>query len=215
MKQEEIIKQLKQLNKIEPRPDTIAEIKGNIFLQLRAEEKMHWGWLKRFSMPFTSQFKANSFMVYGSAIALVIFVFLLIGAGFLPNTANKIFLSVRIATAPNQYEKAKIAFSYTQAQIDALNKSNYKLDKHKLTEISRTIAFANTQLSRLKLMGEKGKYTSQQCKGLYRSYHTSLENLDHYITTSSPNEEDKQSIAPLKMQISNYEKQVERKLNLY
>lgn len=215
MKQEEIIKQLKQLNRIEPDLKTLSEIKQDIYFQLQSEEKVSiWDWLKQFTKLPPFSLKANPVMTYGLA-ALAIFVFLSISTGVLPNTASKIFLSVRIATAPNQYEKAKVVFSYAQTQIDALNKSNNKLDNYKLTDISRTIAFANTELSGLKLMGEKGKYTSEQCKELYRSYHTSLENLDHYITTSSPNEEDKQSIAPLKTQISNYEKQAEQKLKLY
>ncbi len=187
MKQEEIIKQLKQLHKIEPKPDTIAQIKSNIYHNLQIPK------------PSTFQFKANSFMVYGLAIAFAIFV----------------FLSIRIATSQNQFEKASIALSYAQGKINTVIVASNKLNENKIKDISQSIALANGELSKLKLMGEKGRYTSEQCEELYRSYHASLEKLDNNITTSSTNDADKQSIAPLKTQISNYEKQAEQKLKLY
>lgn len=213
MKQEKLIHQLKMLRKIEPRADTIAEIKQQASLQLRVRKNVDiWVSLRRFRKHFSVMFDAHPFIGFGTAIALAVLALLSVSSGLLPKTATTIYLSVAMATLPNQYEKAKFALSYTQAQIDALSAGNTAVNTGKLTDLSREIAFADAQMSGLKLMGEKGKYTSGQCKELYRQYHASLENLDHMLLANS---ETKQSIGQLHTQISDYEKHAEQKLNLY
>lgn len=216
MKQADLILQLKSLKSIKPDSSILMSLEKDIHSRLEIDEgNSVWEKMKSFASNIFLTFKTNPFASYGIATALLVVVLLSISTGFLPNGINKTLLYAKIATAPNQYIKASIALSYAQDKINNVRVSSNKLSEDKIKDISQSIAFANVELSGLKLMGEKGKYTSEQCKELYRSYHASLENLDSNITTSFPNEKDKQSIASLKTQISNYENQAEQKLKIY
>lgn len=215
MKQEDLIKQLKLLKSVQPDSHTLMSIEGEIYSQLEIDKKnSHWDRMKYFS-DNVFLIKSNPFTSYGMVAALFVIVFLSISTGFLPNAMNNTLLYAKIATAPNQYEKAKIAFSYTQTQTETLNNNNNKINPHKLVEISRTITLANTELSALKLVGEKGKYTSQQCQQLYKEYSQYLERLNRLISKKSIDNGDEKSIELLKAQIAGYEKQSELKLKIY
>ncbi|GEM_PF-2549941 len=216
MKQKDVIEQLKSLKSIRPNSHTLMSIERDIYYQLKIDKRYSvWERMTCFFKDVFLTFKSNPIASYGIAAALLIIVFLSISTGFLPNEINKTLLYAKIAVAPNQYEKAKIAFSYTQAQTDMLDKNNSKLDTYQLTEVSRTIALANTQLSGLKLMGEKGKYTSQQCQELYKEYSQHLEKLDSLLSKVSIDNGDEESIELLKAQIAGYEKESEQKLKVY
>ncbi len=216
MKQEDVIRQLNLLKLIKPGSHTLKTIERDVYSQLKINENSSiWERVTCFSKNVYLTFKSNPFPSYTIATVLLIIVFLSISTGFLPNEINKTLLYAKIAVAPNQYEKAKIAFSYTQAQTDMLDKNSSKIDTYKLTEVSRTIALANTQLSGLKLMGEKGKYTTQQCQELYKEYSQHLEKLDSLLSKTSIDNGDKKSIEFLKAQIAGYEKESEQKLKGY
>lgn len=216
MKQEDLTKQLKLLKSIQPDYHTLLSIERDVYSQLKTDKRYSlWERMKCFPDNAFLLFKANPFASTSIAFTFLIIVFLSISIGFLPNEINKTMLYAKIATAPNQYEKAKIAFSYTQVQTDALNKNDNKLDTYKLKEVSRTIALANTELSGLKLIGEKGKYTSQQCQQLYKEYSRYLEKLDSLLSKQALNNEDQKSVMDLRMQIAVYEKQSEQKLRFY
>lgn len=216
MKQADLILKLKSLKSIQPDYDVLKTIEKDVYSRFETNESNFiLRRIKAFSSNVFLTFKTNPFASYGIAAALLIVVFLSVSTGFLPNEINKTLLYAKIATAPNQYVKASLALSYAQTKLDAVNLKRNIHNQNGIKDISKSIALANIELSELKLMGDHGKYTSTQCKQLYRNYQTSLENLDHYITTSSLNREDKESMASLKIQISNYEKQAEQKLNLY
>lgn len=219
MKQIDVILQLKSLKSIQPDSNVLKTIEKNVYSHLKTDDRNFvWKQIKSFSSNIfliLKILKTNPFTTYSIGVAFLIVVFLSVYTGFLPNEISKTLLYTKIAVAPNQYIKASIALSSAQTKIDSINYTSNKLHKNEIKDISQSIALANQELSALKLMGEKGKYTQSECQELYRSYHTSLENLDHHITASSSNEEDKQSIASLKTQISNYEKQAEQKLKLY
>lgn len=216
MKQADLILKLKSLKSIQPDSNILKTIEKDVYSHLETNESNFvLRRIKSFSSNIFLTFKTNPFASYGVAAALLLVVFLSVSTGFLPNEINKTLLYAKIATAPNQYVKASLALAYAQTKINTVNLKRNKPNENGIKDISRSIALANIELSELKLMGEKGKYSSVQCKDLYRNYQTSLENLDHYIATSSTNIEDKESIALLKTQIFNYEKQAEQKLNLY
>lgn len=78
--------------------------------------------------------------------------------------------------------------------------------------MSHSLALANTEMTGLKLIGEKGKYTMKDCLSLYSIYHNSLETMKNTVSTqdnSSPEEE------KLLSEIKQYEKQSEQKLSKY
>lgn len=214
MREEEIIEQLKSLKSIQPDSSVLMGVKKDIHSHLKiGKSDSVCDKVKSYSNHIFPLFKTNPFASYSIVIALFVVILLSIYSGFLPNTMNKVLLYSRIVTAPNQYIKASIALSYAQDKINTLNAN--KLDENKTKDISQSIAFANTELSGLKLLGETGIYTSEQCKELYRSYYASLENLDKSTTANSPNDKDNQALASLKVKISGYKKQAEQKLNRY
>lgn len=215
MKQEELILKLKSLKSIQPDSNILMDIKKDVDLRIEAgENNFVLKRIKSFLSNVSLTFKANPFASYGITVALVVVIFLSVSTGFLPNEINKTLLYAKIVTAPNRYVKASIALSYAQTKLDSGNLKKNIQSSNGIKDISNSIAIANVELSDLKLMGEKGIYTSAQCKDLYKSFQTSLYNLDQYITASYPNGGDKSTIL-LKTQISNYEKQAEQKLNLY
>lgn len=216
MKQASIIKKLRSLKLIQPDSETLRATEKNVYFRIKTNQSSSiWEQVRSLSSSAFNIFKANPFGSYSLTVALLVIIVISISSGFLPNKINKTLLYAKIATAPNQYVRARIALSNAQDKINTVNVASNKISENKIKDISQSIALANTELSELKLMGEKGKYTSEQCKELYRNYHNSLENLDHYITTSSLGRGDEQSKAFLKTQISNYEKEAEQKLKLY
>lgn len=216
MKQTDLILKLKLLKSIQPNSGVLKTIERDVYSRIEVDGsnfvlrqmKLFWG-------DVSLIFKINPIASYGVVAALAVVVFLSVYTGFLPNELNKTLFYTKIAIASNQYERASLALSYAQTKIATVIFERNAPDQNGIKDISKSIALANTELSELKLMGEEGKYTSAQCKELYRNYQTTLENLDRYIYTSSPNGENKDSVDLLETQILNYEKQAEMKFNLY
>lgn len=198
MKDEYVIRKLKLLKKVEPGSGVILAVEKNVYSKIEPET----------GLPFPQKY--NPFVFYGLA-AFAFAILLLFATGILPNRFDEAALYSRVALARNQYVKANLALSNAKDKINRLI-SNKKIDKNKTSDISRTLAFAQGELSGLKLMGEKGKYTSEECKKLYGEYHLYLEKLKTYFKETNSNGEE---ISVLESQIDKYEKESGQKLKLY
>lgn len=198
MKDEYVIAKLKLLKKVEPGAGAVLDVKRRIDSEIKPGENI--------SVIFQ---KPMPFVFYGAA-TLTFAILVLFITGILPNGFGQAVLYSRIVLAQNQYEKADLTLSYTKGKIDGLV-SKGKISSSSALGISKTLAYANDELSGLKLMGEKDKYSSSQCKELYKSYDVYLWKLDNYLARAGLNPE----INLLRSQIRAYEKESARKLNLY
>ncbi len=208
MEQPDVIRQLQSLKSVKPNSHTLRAIERNIFLRLETGERDSvWERIQRLPSRVFVIFKSNPFTAYSTAAVLLIVVYLSISTGFLPGVINTAWFNVKIATAPNQYVKASLALSQAQAKIDNASFTN----ETKINDLFRSVALANSELAGLHLMGEEGKYTSQQCQELYRNYLRYLGHLDRILSIQAKFE----PIEQLDAQIKLYEQQAESRLDQY
>lgn len=204
MKKTDLIKQLKLLHQIDPSDRVMGEIGKKIELKIK-DVRLEIP-KKENNMPETliNSLKTNKSWVFVLAFTVIIIIFA--GSGPFSDLSKSIVLSTRIAIAPNQYEKTRIAIEYVKKQ---------QYDSSQIEKFSNTLAMADTQLSQLKLMGEKGKYTTKQCKTEYLEFYNYLENTKKYISTVTVEKEDEKAVTQLKSQMNQYQNRADSKLKLY
>jgi len=173
MKDKQIIEQLHLLQTVKPDAKTLRLIRKRIPAQGIFNKGMN----------FRKLFSVTQLLPL-TAFAGIVIIFLIIMI-FLQNIFTSAWISATIALAPNHYEKAKIALENVQNQLSSLKDNN--ADSNKLNNLSQALALANTEMSGLQLVGEKGKYTSYQCEELYEFYHKDLEQTQNVIISSKNN----------------------------
>lgn len=208
MKEDKFTQKLKTLKKLEPNSKMLASIKDTVYLSVQNEKKETV--LEKCEEFFKHIFiilKTKPLVSYAFVVGIFLIAFIVYNSGFLFNNLHKIELYAEVETAPNQYLKARIALADTQSSysIDTITDGN-------ATNLSQSIAFSNTQLSQLKLKGEKGKYTMQECRALYSQYIQYLQTLQNKLAFQNEN---KQSVSKLKTQIISYTEQAEIKVHRY
>jgi hypothetical protein len=197
MKEKKLIENLQLLQSVQPDSYTLCEIKNKVDSKVLYNKNYN----KRKWFAFTP---LTTLIAFTTIIFFIIVVVYL-----LPNTIENAITTTKIALAPNQYEKAKIAFVNADNQFIIMQKKNF--DKQKVISLSQSLALANTQMSGLKLIGEKGKYSSQNCLSLYAQYHKSLEIMKSAISSHKNSPEDTQLLAKIRQ----YDDQSEKKLHEY
>lgn len=197
MKEKKLIEELQLLQSVQPDSYTLRVIKKKVDMEVLGNN--NFSIRKWFSFTPLTTF---------IAIAAVIF-FIIVVTRFLPDTIENDFIVAKIVLASNQYERAKIAVVNVDNQFVVLQQKNF--DKRKVILLSQSLALANNQMSGLKLIGEKGKYTSSDCLSLYAKYHKSLETMKNSISSQQNFPEDTQLLAKIKQ----YDDQSEKKLHEY
>ncbi len=198
MKEKQVIDNLQLLQSVQPDRHTLLLIQKRVCSQIFPEK--HFTFRKWLTVtPIIP-------LVAVTAVVLV----LLVVMGFFPRVYEKAFVTARIALAPNQYEKAKIAFAYADQQFFSLKKNSFSSSDVK--SFFGSLALANSEMAGLKLTGEKGKYTKEQCLILYSEYHSSLEAMKKEVALMD-NSSQKKTL--LLTEIKNYDEQSERKLHKY
>ena len=195
MNDKQVIKKLIILKSIEPDDETLRLIRKRISPPVSI-----------ISFDFTKWFiKKPLISVFALASVVIIFtatVFLF------SNFLDKTILYAKITFASNHYEKAKIALSNVQNQVDSFQKN--LPNNTKIKELSSSLALANQEMSGLQLIGEKGKYTSYQCEELYESYHKDLQTIEDTIDQTNNNQG-----KALISQAKQYDKEAAMKLEKY
>lgn len=201
MKDQQAIKKLQLLKTMQPSKKALKGIKEGVYHQIQPETKMRtfFSTHDRFRSPASLQFYRVAF--YAGAFAFLLIMFLFASTIFFPNQIHNAFLYGRLAFASNQYQKAQIALTDTKSRF-ADNKSA----QENINELAYSLTVTNTQLTELKLKGEKGKYTAQECHQIYQEYLIYLESKEKVISSHN---------STLKSQINSYEEQAERKLHMY
>jgi len=198
MKKKQAIKKLQLLQLVQPDNVTLRAIHKTVLSEIPVQE----------------QFSIREWLSISPVIQLVAFgavvIFLSVLTRFMPDAFEKALVYSKIAAASNQYEKAKIAFAYVNDQFSSMKNNSF--DSSKMESVSQALTLANTQMSGLKLVGEKGKYTSQQCLELYEAYHTDLKNMDRLISSKASQSAQKGILAS---EVEKYDQQSEKKLHNY
>ena len=185
MNEKQIIKKLTLLQNVQPNKTLFTNMKNNVYQQVSPKRKLQ-SKLLRF---FPAQYLSFAFVL----------IFIL-GVAYLmqPGSLHTIVLDTKLTFAANQYERANTVFSDTKS-----------ISKGDSGKFAYAIARTNTEMSELKLKGEKGKYTEQQCLMLYRQYLSFLDNEATIISTTG------QQSSQVKSQINAYREQAEKKLHMY
>lgn len=173
MKEREIIKKLQLLQSVQPEKHMLHAIRKQVEFPNTGEDRLHL--TKKFSI-FT--------LIYPIVFASIIMV--IITTSLFPDYLENTLTAARIALAVNHYDKAKIALEKIQERTAVLQHAN---NANTIVSFSYTLAVANTQISQLRLVGEKGKYTSYQCLELYESYHKDLEKIQSALHPEKNNNE--------------------------
>ena len=189
MKEEQVISELKRLKTVLPPQAVLNEMKHSIYRKVGAEQKK----------PLQS-----TFMFALPVLAFVLLLVIFISSLFLTNQLETAILYSKMSFASNQYQKARIAFADITNRFhvtEPLRGNPY--------EFSHSLAIANTELSNLKLKGEKGKYTEQECRQIYHEYLSYLKKEEKNIPVNNS------TYSSVRSQISTYEEQAEKKLHMY
>ena len=195
MTEKTIIKKLRLLQSVQPDFYTLHSIEKEIQNEIGFKKQFHLENLFSFS-PVTS------------FIALAAVVLLFVGTFFIffQDTVSRFIITTEISFAPDQYQKAKISLDFTKSQF--INSPN------NIASLSQSLALANTEMSGLRLKGETGKYTMQQCLALYTQYHAYLESLKNEVSSKNSSL-NKQETTALLLEIKHYDQQTENKLHKY
>ncbi len=209
MKENEAIRQLKQLKAIKPSDHALESMKRDIFYLIQTDKSQH---------SFFNILQLSPVFVYGT-LALAIFLLVLTNSIIpLSSVVEKTYLMVQITFAQNKYQKANIAFVYAEEKLIELKNSNGQLSASQIENVSQATNLANTQLASLNLVGEEGKYTGAQCQQLYKKYYNYLEEAKNAVAlkAASPNDNiSETSIQLLNTQLEAYEQQAKVRLNHY
>lgn len=197
MKDKQIIEKLQLLRSVKPDDETLRLIHKKSTSQLFGEN--NYSTRKWFSLASLIPFAAFA----------AVLIFLSVMTGFLPGIIHNSIIVTEISFAPNHYIKAKLAVANAEDQF-AIYKQ--QPDANKLSALTQSLALANTQMTKLQLVGEKGKYSMKDCLTLYTSYHNSLETIKKTLSSQTiPSNEKGQFLR----KINQYDEQAERKLHLY
>lgn len=193
MNEKQVIKKLYLIKSVKPDDMTLRLIRKQIASPISTT--------KNFSL---EKWFAKKRLIPLYALASFIIIFT-IAVLLFSNLLEEIVISARIALASNHYEKAKIALAHVQGQADSLHNS---YSKSNVSELSKSLALANTEMSGLQLIGERGKYSSYQCKELYESYHKDLQSIENTTDKNG-------KFGSLISQAEEYDKQATLKLKNY
>lgn len=191
MREREVSKKLQLLQSVQPNMLVLYQIRKRISAKKQREQK---------------------FSMFALLTAVIVLTFI-ITIIYFPFTINKVLASLEVAIATNQYDKAKIAVAYADSQFSLMKKNQFK--KRDIKPISQSLALANTEMDGLKLMGEKGKYTSLQCLSLYIAYHDSLEAMEKAMAMEIVSSQDEHTQMLLLAELKKYDEQSERKIHKY
>ena len=197
MKNKKVIDNLKLLQTVQPDKLTLQKIHKQVISQKSGTHSFEFGFRKWFRL--TPLIPLIGFTV--------VCIFIVAAISFSPEF-HEVIVSVKIALAPNHYEKAKIALRNVHDQI--YNMQSDPFNESKLTLLSDSLILTNTEMSGLQLVGEKGKYTSYQCLDLYEAYHNDLKKLN--ISLKSHESDAGNS---LDTKVNLYDLQAKRKLKNY
>jgi hypothetical protein len=218
MKEDQLINQLKYFKKLEPRPGEMISMENRILNDIGREEVTRVsGFSKAFSR--LREFFRVYPVSYGFTLAFAVFVIVTFTTiSPFRNTIKFAWVSTRIVLASNIYQKASLAFAYSQNQLGDLPVAPNHDTVSKIKDLADSANVANSYLAGLHLVGEPGKYTNDQCLELYRKYVIFLEKFQANVLNDMKNSKDNTSKSELQNiynRITLFDKQADLRLKSY
>jgi hypothetical protein len=161
---------LQKLRTIEPSEDTLRAIKLRVDERVRELKTRPHHVVSPYVSFFQQSRKVSFFLVPAMAFSFL-FVFGLYSAGYLEQTK----LAVTIASAPHAHASSRIALASLDKQSEPVLLA--MADTADMDDLSRAISVSTKTLDGLKLMGEPGKYTLEECLSDYHDFYEKLEDL--------------------------------------
>lgn len=219
MNEDKVISKIKQLKKIEPSREALSQLRQDIYSRIDSQKVSHTFNLPRVFSGFLNFLKPRPRFLYTA----VIIIFLLVtttalNINFLTQQSRLAIVQTQIALVANKYEKSQLALTFSQNQLVNIKQTNQKDLATQVKYLSDATAETNTRLASLNLMGEKGKYTNEQCLAIYKNYQVYLEQLKPTIKEKIAQTSDttlQKKLQSFSDQIDQYEKQAEVRLKLY
>lgn len=201
MNERQISKKLTYLRSVHPNQQILTKIRQEVAREIDGKDV---GLLSLFWQFFAKKKPVRSYRFSPLAITLAIFVvFFLFGLlTIMSGQVNTMVLYGKLAAATNQYQRAQIAFT----NMENTHNPDQLIEKDRVKELSYSLALANTEMAKLRLKGEPGKYTARQCRNLYRQYLNYLDELSAKVPLND---------LDLASQVHDYSEQAEQKLDMY
>jgi hypothetical protein len=159
--------QFKQLRDQNPSAAEIQALKQRVFARIDTEA------IPSPISVFTLRTYFSKALAAGGTLVVILFA---LHAG--ASTLALAPVSAQIALAPHAYAKSEVAVSALSAASDA-----YRSDPsaYNAEVLSALVTKSRHELDTLKLMGEPGKYTMDQCLSAYRQYYEIIDRLKDLV----------------------------------
>lgn len=186
MNKRKIISQLQQLQSVKLSQRDFKKIKNDIDLHIFLQKREMY-------------FIANPLV----AFLLPMLIISVVSITFLVMHAYK-----------NQYNDAQTALLRAEHAMKDIQ-NNHAINGKTIAYLTDSVDQANKQITALKLKGEKGKYTMQECLQLYRKYYLDLETIESNLQKIPLSTVNEKSLSQLKTKVLRYDAQSKNKLQFY
>ena len=203
---------LTQLKQVLPAKDTVKLMKAEIFAKVDKQQSK-----TGYTFSLRSLRSVQTIRYAFLALALVFFtiaVFQLL----LPEQYEMTKTTIQTHLTANHYEKSRIELQLARYLLKRTNTANNQSLKTNIHYLADATAQTSSALAELKLVGEPGRYTNQQCLAIYHDYYVYLESLEktlHQKEQATHDQITQHEISSLLSQISTTEKKIDRKLRMY
>ena len=205
MNEKEVIKKIHLLKDIRPTQQDMQTVRKKITGVAKIDtHKFYYFWGK------SKLQKTYSFLSILTLLLLVI----LFGTRQTQLFQTTIY-QTQIAIAQNNYQKAKLSLEFSQKKLNLLQKNH---DPKNMNNLLDSLHTTNAYVSQLRLEGENGQYSKDQCKAIYQSFAISIDSTEKTLKQIEQNTTDpsvKTAVEQSTPQVTQIEKQVDSRLGFY
>ena len=157
---------LKKLNSVAPTMEERVRMKERVFSEIAREP----------TLPLSSSFRAyrrlhKNYLATITSVAMMTLVVVALVTG---GTFTTLSPSMRLALAHDAYHRSRISVDILDVSVRTFEHNPSSDTAREVTElVGRTLDTLGT----LRLVGEPGKYTQQECLSAYKSFDTTLDEL--------------------------------------
>lgn len=195
---------LQKLKEIEPSEETLRSIKAVIDARI--------GIGKELAIPSPYFRKMNRYALAGCSMAVLMLAF-----SFTLKTDPTVetgLLSAKMAFSPNAHTKSQIALSSLEKNSVLVAQAGENTEAYE--RIENTVAISRKTLDTLQLMGEKDKYTLEECLGDYTQYYKTLSRMEEDLASVQVSQDQSAArLDALKDKIHDAKEEAEDRLGKY
>lgn len=171
------IHQIEKLKALRASPEWTRSLRTRV---LREINEVPTPIQKPMRSPYWSLFSSTPLRIASSGLFAFLFMISLVSQDYITEEIRLLIAEHRINNGSNAYERSLSSLGYADAQTERFSKSNDVLFQSDY--LITAITTSQKELGGLKLMGEEGKYTQEQCLALYKHFDQTLDTANHLIT---------------------------------